>query len=168
MSDLIDTAERRAALGGAARAGARGGAIAAAAVAGALVGFGLRGGLVARPFNAMAALLLGNRARGVWGFDAAVSLLGGVVLLLCCVVAGAALGALIGVVARGARPGDARRRLAAFAVSLVTGAIVVAVMVAHAPDLIGPAPVGALSLGQGIVLVMVAAAAFTSGMGLAR
>ena len=151
------------ALGDAAGAGARGGVIAAAGVTGALVGFGLRGGLVARPFNAMAALLLGNRARGVWGFDAPVSLVGGIVLLLCCVLVGAGLGALIDVLARGGR-----RRLAAFAVSLVTGAIVVAVVVARAPDFIGPAPVGALSLGQGIVLVMVASVAFASGMRLAR
>lgn len=156
------------ALGNEAGAGARGGAIAAAAVTGALVGFGLRGGLVARPFNAMAALLLGNRARGVWGFDAPVSLVGGIVLLLCCVLAGAALGALAGVLAPRASVRRARRRLVAFAVSLLTGAMVVAVMVARAPDLIGPAPVGALSLGQGIVLVMVAAVAFASGMGLAR
>jgi hypothetical protein len=155
--------ETRAALGAGGRTGARAGAVAAAAVTGALIGFGLRGGMMARPFNAIAALVLGDRARGVWGFDGAVSLAGGAVLLLCCVVAGAALGALVRTLGR-----QGRYRLAAFVAALATGALVVALVVARAPDLIGPSPVGALSLGQGVVLAVVAAVAFASGMGLAR
>ena len=144
------------------RRGARGGALAAAAASGALLGVGLRGGMTARPFNAFAALLLGNRARGVWGFDAGVSLLGLTVLVGGCVLAGIVLGALATMI-RTRRP-----RVAAFVVALVTGAIGVTILVSRAPDLIGVAPVGALSLSQGIVLVVVAAVGFASGMGLAR
>lgn len=140
-----------------------GGALAAAAAAGALVGFGLRAGSAARPFNAIAALLLGSRARGVLRFDAVVSAVGASVLLLCCIAAGALLGALVGVLTRGSRA-----RVAAFAVALVTGAIALAVIVARAPEFVGPPPVGALSLAQGIVLTIVAAVGFASGMGLAR
>ena len=144
------------------RRGARGGAVAAAAVYGALLGFGLRGGMTARPFNAFAALLLGNRARGVWAFDAPVSLTGIVVLLLGCVLGGILLGALSTLV-RTTRP-----RLVAFLLALVTGGAALAMLMVRAPDLIGVAPVGALSLGQGIVLAVVASAGFASGMGLAR
>jgi len=77
------------------------GTIAASATAGALVGFGLRQGTPLRPFNAVARLLLGARADGVWGFDPIVTLIG--VLLhvtvilawgfLCVGLAGARRGA---------------------------------------------------------------------------
>ncbi|HEX8848529.1 MAG TPA: hypothetical protein VF761_03260 [Gemmatimonadaceae bacterium] len=118
--------------------------------------------MTARPFNAFAALLLGNRARGVWAFDAPVSLTGIAVLLLGCVFGGVLLGA-ISTLVRTTRP-----RLIAFLVALVTGGAALAMLVIRAPDLIGVAPVGALSLGQGIVLAVVASVGFASGMGLAR
>lgn len=148
------------------RRGVRGGAIAAAAVAGALLGFGLRDGMAARPFNAMAALFLGNRARGVWAFDAPVSLTGIVVLLLACLAGGVLLALLLGALSPSSR--GARSRVAAFAVALITGGLALALVVARAPDLVGPAPVGALSLSQGVVLALLAAVGFASGMGLAR
>ncbi|NUS99035.1 MAG: hypothetical protein HOQ11_16660 [Gemmatimonadaceae bacterium] len=118
--------------------------------------------MTARPFNAFAALLLGNRARGVWDFDAPVSLVGIVVLVAGCMLAGIVLGALATTI------GTRRPRIVAFAVALVTGAAAVAILVSRAPDLIGVAPVGALSLSQGIVLAVVASVGFASGMGLAR
>lgn len=144
------------------RRGARGGTLAAAAASGALLGFGLRDGMTARPFNAFAALLLGNRARGIWTFDPPVSFLGTAVLIVGCVLAGIVLGAIA------APLGTRRPRLVAFAVALITAAAGLAILVAHAPDLVGVAPVGALSLGEGIVLVVVVAVGFASGMGLAR
>ncbi|HEX2781669.1 MAG TPA: hypothetical protein VHM30_19345 [Gemmatimonadaceae bacterium] len=148
------------------RRGMRGGAIAAAAVAGALLGFGLRDGMAARPFNAMAALVLGNRARGVWVFDAAVSLTGIVVLLLACLAGGALLALVIGAFFPSSR--GTKARLPAFAVALVTGALTLALVVTRAPDLVGPSPLGALSISQGAVLALLAAVGFASGMGLAR
>ena len=144
------------------RRGARGGVLAAAAASGALLGFGLRDGMTARPFNAFAALLLGNRARGIWTFDPSVSVVGTAVLIAGCVLAGIVLGAI-------AAPLRTRRpRLVAFAVALITAAAGLAILVVRAPDLVGVAPVGALSLGEGIVLAVVAAVGFASGMGLAR
>lgn len=62
------------------------GAIASAATAGTLTGFGIRLGTPARPFNAVARLLLGDRAEGIWGFDSTVTLTG--VLLHLLVVTG--------------------------------------------------------------------------------
>lgn len=52
------------------------GAIAASATAGALVGFGIRAGTPARAFNAIASFVLGDRARGVWGWVSTVTLTG--------------------------------------------------------------------------------------------
>lgn len=52
------------------------GALAASATAGALAGFGIRLGTPARPFNAVARLVLGGRADGVWGFDPPVTAVG--------------------------------------------------------------------------------------------
>lgn len=144
------------------RDGARGGALAAASVSGALLGFGLREGTTARPFNAFAALLLGNRARGVWTFDPSVSFVGIAVLVGGCLLAGVILGAVA------APMRTRRRRLVAFAVALVTAAIGLSALVVRAPDLVGVSPVGALSLNQGIVLAVLASAGFASGIGLAR
>jgi hypothetical protein len=52
------------------------GALAAAATAGALLGFGIQQGTPARPFNVLAALLLGDRAGGIWGFHPVVTVIG--------------------------------------------------------------------------------------------
>lgn len=146
--------------------GARAGAVAAAAVTGAMLGFGLRGGIPARPFNAAAALLIGNRARGVWGFVAGVSLLGELVVIASCVIAGALCAMLLQLA-----PGDARARhprLLAFCLALAAAAITLFILVARAPDFVGAAPAGALSITQGAVLSMIISVAYASGMGIAR
>jgi hypothetical protein len=147
------------------RRGARAGAVAAAAVTGAMVGFGLRGGITARPFNAAAALVLGNRAEGVWGFVAGVSLTGEVVILASCMLAGSICGALL----RLAGNREATHpRLRAFTLALAAGVVALVVLVARAPDFIGASPAGALSITQGAVLSIIGAVAYASGMGLAR
>jgi hypothetical protein len=50
--------------------------IATAGTTGAVAGIGLRDGVPSRPFNALASLVLGERAEGVWGFDPGVTLTG--------------------------------------------------------------------------------------------
>jgi hypothetical protein len=52
------------------------GSLATASTAGALLGFGWRLGTPVRPFNAVARLLLGARADGVWGPDPLVTVAG--------------------------------------------------------------------------------------------
>ncbi len=146
--------------------GARAGAIASAAVTGAMLGFGLRAGMAARPFNAAAALLLGDRARGVWGFVAGVSLVGEVVVVASCVLAGALCGALMRLPPIGRR---ARHpRLIAFAVSLAAAVVTLLILAVHAPDFVGPAPDGAITIAEGALLSIVVSIAYASGMGLAR
>lgn len=146
--------------------GARAGAVAAAAVTGAMLGFGLRAGMAARPFNAAAALLEGNRARGVWGFVADVSLTGELVIIASCVMLGAACGLLLELV-----PGESRLRhprLIAFTLSLVAAVALLLLLIARAPDFVSASPVGALSISEGAVLAIIVSAAYASGMGLAR
>ena len=146
--------------------GARAGAVASAAVTGAMLGFGLRAGMAARPFNAAAVLLMGNRARGVWGFVTGVSLAGELVVIASCVLAGALCGAVLQFA-----PGASRvrhPRLLAFVLSFAAAVLTLFFLVAHAPDFVGASPVGALSISEGAVLSMVAAIAYASGMGLAR
>lgn len=55
------------------------GVVVASATAGVLFGFAWRLGMPARPFNAAAALLLGDRALGVWGFAGDITLIGAAV-----------------------------------------------------------------------------------------
>jgi len=146
--------------------GARAGAVASAAVTGAMLGFGLRAGMAARPFNAAAVLLIGNRARGVWGFVTGVSLAGELVVIASCVVAGAVCGAVLQLA-----PGASRARhprLVAFALALLAALATLVLLVAHAPDFVGTAPAGALTISEGAVLSLVVSAAYASGMGLAR
>ncbi|HEU5175314.1 MAG TPA: hypothetical protein VFT96_11215 [Gemmatimonadaceae bacterium] len=50
--------------------------LAAAATSGAVLGFGIRAGTPSRAFNAIAALVIGDRARGVWGWDRVVTPVG--------------------------------------------------------------------------------------------
>jgi hypothetical protein len=146
--------------------GARAGAVAAAAVTGAMLGFGLRGGIAARPFNAAATLVMGNRARGVWGFVPTVSLVGELVILASCVLFGALCAVLLQL---GPSDGRVRHpRLSAFSAALVAAVAALIILVAHAPDFVGASPAGALSITQGAVLSIVVSIAYASGMGLAR
>ena len=131
-----------------------------------MLGFGLRAGMAARPFNAAAVLLLGNRARGVWGFVAGVTLTGELVVIASCVVAGALCGALLHVT-----PGADRARhprLIAFSLALIAAFVALLLIAARAPDFIGAAPTGALTISEGAVLSIVVSVAYASGMGLAR
>ncbi|HWE44337.1 MAG TPA: hypothetical protein VG432_17685 [Gemmatimonadaceae bacterium] len=131
-----------------------------------MLGFGLRAGMAARPFNAAAVLLMGNRARGVWGFATGVSLAGALVIVGSCVLAGA----LGGVVLQLA-PGASRvryPRLLAFSLSFVAAVLTLLLLIAHAPDFVGGSPAGALSISEGAVLAIVVSVAYASGMGLAR
>lgn len=52
------------------------GALAAAATAGALLGFGIQQGTPARPFNAVASLVIGDQATGLWGFHPMITSVG--------------------------------------------------------------------------------------------
>jgi hypothetical protein len=64
------------------------GAVAAAAVLGLLIGIGRRSGTVWRPLNAAAHGLLGAHADDVWSYHGSVTPVGGVVVLVMCMVAG--------------------------------------------------------------------------------
>ena len=148
------------------RRGARAGAVASSAVAGAMLGFGLRAGMAARPFNAAAVLVMGDQARGVWGFVAPVSLTGMLVVLVSCVVAGAACGLLLQLVPRAA---VARHpRLLAFSLALAAAVVTLLLLIARAPDFVSTSPAGALSISEGVVLSIIVSVAYASGMGLAR
>jgi hypothetical protein len=50
--------------------------LAAAATSGAVLGFGIRAGTPSRAFNAIAALVIGDQARGVWGWNRVVTPVG--------------------------------------------------------------------------------------------
>ena len=147
-------------------AGARAGIVAASAGAGALIAFGLRQGLPARPFNAIGTLLLGDRARGVLGFDPLTSIAGALVFLAFCIVAGVLLSVLVGAVTR--RTSGELRALPAFACALAVMLCILAIVVRSAPDIIGVQPVAALSVTQGVVVMFLLSAGFASGMRLAR
>jgi len=70
------------------RAGIAAGLVAAAAMIGFLIGIGRRAGTAFRPLNATAAAVLGTRADGVWGFDAIVTIVGVLVVLVLSTLAG--------------------------------------------------------------------------------
>ena len=146
--------------------GARAGVVGAAAATGALLAFGLRQGMPARPFNAVAALLLGNGARSVWGFDLRVSATGVVLLLAGCVIASLILSVVVdAMTARLARP---RVGITMFGFALFVGLSGVALVAHHAPDFVGPQPGGAMTISQAVVVTVLISAGFASGMRLAR
>lgn len=149
--------------------GVRAGAIGAAAGAGALVGFGLRQGMPARPFNALAVLLVGDRARGIWEFDVTASTLGVVLLFATCIAIGTVVSLVLD---RRAAPEEAfvmrRSRLAAFAVALIVLALALYLIVRHVPDVVGARPGSALAPGQAVVAIVLVSTAIASGMRLAR
>jgi hypothetical protein len=146
--------------------GARAGVVGAAAATGALLAFGLRQGMPARPFNAVAALLLGTGARSVWGFDLRVSTTGVLLLLAGCVTASLILSVAVdAMTARSARP---RVAITMFGIALLVGLIGVALVARHAPDFVGPQPIGAMTISQAVVVTVLISAGFASGMRLAR
>lgn len=128
------------------------GAVAAAATAGALLGFGLRQGTPARPFNALAGLVLGDRAGGIWGFDSVVTVTG--VLVHVAVTLG--WGLLFARFARGMRGlrlvvAALVAALAALAVDAVLAGRVLGVNVS---DALAPAQVVAVHLVLGVALAV--------------
>ena len=146
--------------------GVRAGIVGAAAATGALLAFGLRQGMPARPFNALAALLLGDGARSVWGFDLRVSGLGITLLLAGCVIASLILSVVVdAMTARSARP---HVGITMFGLALLIGLIGVALVARHAPDFVGPRPNGAMTISQAVVVTVLISAGFASGMRLAR
>lgn len=122
--------------------------------------------MAARPFNAAAIALLGDRARGVWGFVAAVSTTGELVIVVSCVLAGALCAAALQLLPEGNRV--RHPRLFAFLLAFAATVAILLLLVARAPDFVAASPSGALSISEGIVLSFVASVAYASGMGLAR
>jgi hypothetical protein len=128
------------------------GALAAAATAGALLGFGLRQGTPARPFNALAGLVLGDRAGGIWGFHSVVTVTG----LVVHVTVTLGWGLLFARLARGMR--GLRLAAAAFvagAAALAVDAILVGwILGVDVSDALAPAQVVALHLVLGVALAV--------------
>jgi hypothetical protein len=147
----------RAGRAGDAEAGVRAGVVVAAATAGSLLGFGLREGTPARPFNAVAALVLGARAEGVWGFDPAVTGAGVLVLALAAIAWGA-LFAIVAAPLRGVRLAAA----ALLSAALILGALAAVTSTGRFGH---GAVIGLPQLG---VTLLVGAAALVVGMRLAR
>jgi hypothetical protein len=91
MPDMIQRSAGSPARTGSASLGGRtlfAGLVSFAAVTGLLLGMGRRSGTPWRPLNAAAHLLIGARADGVWNFQADVTPLGCLVVLVLSVVAG--------------------------------------------------------------------------------
>jgi hypothetical protein len=128
------------------------GALAAAAMAGALLGFGIRQGRPAHPFNAVASLLLGDRAQGTSGFHPVVTAVG--VIVLFAVALG--WGVLFARLASGMRG----VRLVATALVVAAAALAVNVLIAsrlrggNISDVLAPAQVIALHIVLGVALAV--------------
>ncbi len=126
------------------------GALAAAATAGALLGFGLQQGTPARPFNAIASFLLGDRAHGIWGFHLVVTVVGVIVLVAVTLGWGVLFARLAG--------GMRGLRLAGTALVVAAAALIVNVLIAtrlrgaYVSDVLAPAQVVALHLVLGVAL----------------
>ena len=122
--------------------------------------------MAARPFNAAAVLVMGDRARGVWGFVAPVSFIGVLVVLASCVLVGALCALLLQLLPRASR---ARHpRLFAFSLALAAAAVTLLILIARAPDFVSVSSAGALSISEGVLLSIIVSVAYASGMGLAR
>lgn len=134
------------------------GAVAAAAAMGMVLGFGVRAGTPARGFNAIAALVLGDRAQGVWGWVSTVTLTGIAVLVAVMVGWGSLFALVVGRV-RG-------WRLAAMALGVALGALVVSVAVVQRR--LGADTVEVLGPGQLVGLHLMLAVTLAVGMRLAR
>lgn len=147
-------------------AGARAGIVAASAGAGALIAFGLRQGLPARAFNAIGIVLLGDRARGVLGFDPLTSTAGALVFVAFCIATGVLLSLVVDAVTR--RTSGELRTVPAFLLALLVMSCILAIVVRAAPDIVGLQPAAALSVTQGVVVTFLLSVGFVSGMRLAR
>lgn len=133
------------------------GVLAAAATAGTLLGFGMQQGTPARPFNALAGLLLGDRAAAIWGFHPVVTVTG----VLVHLAATLAWGVLFARLARGMRG----LRLAGAA--LVAAIVALAVDAFVADRVLGVDVSEALAPAQVIVLHGVLGVTLAVGMRLA-
>ena len=133
------------------------GALAAAATAGTLLGFGLRQGTPARPFNAVASLLLGDAAHGIWGFHPVVTVVGVIVLVALALVWGMLFARLAGKL----------RGLRLAGLALVVAAAALAVNLLIASRLSGASVSDALAPAQFVALHVVFGAALAVGMRLA-
>ncbi|MDQ3995970.1 MAG: hypothetical protein M3303_03015 [Gemmatimonadota bacterium] len=126
------------------------GTLAAAATAGALLGFGVQQGTPARPFNAVASLILGDRAEGIWGFHPVVTVVGVIVLVAVTLGWGLLFARLAG--------GTRGLRLAGAAAIVAVAALAVHVVIAtrllgaNVSDVLAPAQVIALHLVLGVAL----------------
>jgi hypothetical protein len=126
------------------------GTVAAAATAGALLGFGVQQGTPARPFNAVASLILGDRAEGIWGFHSVVTVVGVIVLVAMTLGWGLLFARLAG--------GTRGLRLAGAAAIVAVAALAVHVVIAtrllgaNVSDVLAPAQVIALHLILGVAL----------------
>jgi hypothetical protein len=126
------------------------GTLAAAAIAGALLGFGIQQGTPARPFNAVASLVLGDRAQGIWGFHPVVTVVGVIVHVALTLGWGLLFARLAG--------GMRGLRLAGAAVIVAATALAVNVLIAtqlhgaNVSDVLAPAQVIALHVVLGVAL----------------
>lgn len=130
-------------------------AVVAAAVAGALVGLGARAGAPARPFNSLAAPVLGARALAAWDAQPHVTLIAAVTLVVAALV-WALLFSLVAGALRGVR-------LLGIALAFGLCASAAVAFVARAVD-----GGGTLSRGLLVVCALVVAGALALGMGVAR
>jgi hypothetical protein len=126
------------------------GALAAAATAGALLGFGIQQGTPARPFNAVASLLLGDRAGAIWGFHPVVTVVGVIVHVALTLGWGLLFARLAGGM-RGLRLAGAAlvAAAAALAVDVLIGTRLIG---ANVSDVLAPAQVIALHVVLGVAL----------------
>ena len=136
------------------RAGLAVGLLAASATSGALVGFGLRLGIPSRPFNAIARLLLGSRAEGVWGFTPTVTLTGVALHVTTMLVWGVVY----------VRFADARRGIARGAIAVGVAAMALLVELLVVERLLHAGVSGVLSPMQVVVVHAVLAVALAVGM----
>lgn len=134
------------------------GIIAAAATGGALLGFGIRAGTPSRPFNGIATLVLGDRARGVWGYVSTVTVTG-ILLHVAITIAWSML--FVALASR--RKGW---QVAMIAVGVSAAAWVVAGQVVLRQ--VGAGMSSVLGAGQLVVLHVVLAVALVLGMRFAR
>ena len=126
------------------------GALAAAATAGALLGFGIQQGTPARPFNAVASLLLGDRADRIWGFHPVVTVVG-VIVHVALTFGWGLLFARVASGMRGLRLAGAALGIAAAALA-VDLLIITRLLGVDVSDVLTPAQVIVLHLVLGVAL----------------